>query len=149
MTTRIVKRTGVAAAVLVALALAANAAFSQAASPQGAVNIPVNAIALEGIPQIRIDLTQHGATRHELDPSQAAKERLSIKIVNGRLYRAGTDTHPLVVTSSPEFTYLSSTDPGRYVRLRRLDDRITYVEHVDMPFGSVTYWGEVRIEYAR
>jgi hypothetical protein len=149
MTTRIVKRTGFAAAVLVALALAVDAAFSRAASPQGAVDIPLNATALEGIPRVRIDLTQHGATRHELDPSQGAKERLSIKIIDGQLYRAGADTRPLVVTSSPEFTYLSSTEPGRYVRLRRLDDRITYVEHVDMPFGSVTYWGELRIEFAR
>ena len=149
MMTRIVKRTALAAAVLVGLGLAAGTAFSAVASPQGAVDIPAHAIALEGIPRVRIDVTQDGATRRELDPPQAAKQRLTIKIVNGQLYRAGADDHPLVVTSSPEFTYLSSAEPGRYVRLRRLNDRITYIEHVDMLFGSVTYWGELRIEFAR
>jgi hypothetical protein len=147
--TLIMKRTVLAAAMLVSFGLAAGADRLDAAPPQGAVDIPVNAVRLEGIPRVRIDLTQDGVTRRELDPSQAAKGRLTIKIVNGQLYRAGADTHPLVVTSSPEFTYLSSTEPGRYVRLRRLNDRITYVEHVDMPFGSVTYWGELRIEYAK
>lgn len=149
MTTQIMKPAALAAAVLVGLGLAAGTALSDAASSQGAVDIPVNAIALEGIPRVRIDLTQDGATRRELDPAQAAKERLTIKIVNGQLYRAGADNHPLVVTSSPEFTYLSSTEPGSYVRLRRLNGQIRYIEHVDMPFGSVTYWGELRFELAK
>jgi hypothetical protein len=31
------------------------------------------------------------------------------------------------------------------VKIRRLTDRLLYVEHLDMPFLSVTYWGELRI----
>ena len=49
------------------------------------------------------------------------------------------------MTSSGEFTYLSSNEPSRYVRVRRLNDRLTYIEHVDTALGSVTYWGELRI----
>jgi hypothetical protein len=78
MTTQIMKPAALAAAVLVGLGLAAGTALSDAASSQEAVNIPVIAIALEGIPRVRIDLTQDGATRRELDPEQAAKERLTI-----------------------------------------------------------------------
>jgi hypothetical protein len=40
---------------------------------------------------------------------------------------------------------LTSAEPGRYVRFKRINDRIAYVEHVDTAFGSVTYWGELRI----
>jgi len=31
------------------------------------------------------------------------------------------------------------------VRFRRLGERLSYVEHVDLDLGSVTYWGELRI----
>ena len=41
--------------------------------------------------------------------------------------------------------YLSSTEPGRYVRIRRLNDRLAYVEHLDTTLGTVTYWGELRV----
>jgi hypothetical protein len=129
--------------------LVAAVALSHAASAQGAVDIPPHATALEGIPQVRIDVTQDAVTRRQLDTSEAAKERLTIKIVDGRLYRVGGDNQPLVVTSLQEFTYLSSSEPGNYVRLRRLGNRITYVEHMDMPFGSVTYSGYLRIELGK
>jgi hypothetical protein len=48
------------------------------------------------------------------------------------------------MNASEEFTYLSS-DPGQYVRIARVNDRITYVEHVDTALGSITWWGELKI----
>jgi len=50
-----------------------------------------------------------------------------------------------LLTSSGEFTYLSSGESCGYVRIRRLDDRLTYMEHVYTDLGSVRYWGELRI----
>jgi hypothetical protein len=29
--------------------------------------------------------------------------------------------------------------------MTRLNDRVSYVEHVDLASGSVTWWGELRI----
>jgi len=110
-----------------------------------AVEIPANATALEGLPQVRMETTRDGSLRRELDGAEAARSRLSIAIVDGRFYRAGREGPPLTLTTKGEFTYLSSTEPGTYVQIRRLNERLLYVEHLDMPFLSVTYWGELRI----
>ena len=108
-------------------------------------DIPKNATALEGVPSVRIDTTQEGATRRKLDAVEAVKNGLKINIVDGKYYWGNRGNLPLTVISSGEFTYLSSTEPGKYVRLRWLNDKISYVEHVDMALESVTYWGEIRI----
>jgi hypothetical protein len=110
-----------------------------------AVEIPPNATALEGLPHVRVETTRDGSRRRELDAAEAAKSSLSIAIVDGRFYRAGREGPPLTLTTKREFTYLSSTEPGTYVKIRRLNDRLLYVEHLDMPFLSVTYWGELRV----
>jgi hypothetical protein len=67
-----------------------------------------------------------------------------IRIVDGQYYWASRDNRPLRLQSSGEFTYLSS-EPGQYIRFTRMNDRISYVEHVDLAHGSVTWWGELRI----
>lgn len=114
-----------------------------AQSPSTPVVIPEGATALEGTPEVRVEVTKDGAIRRTLDAAEAARDRLTIKVVDGRLYWGDAD-RPLTVSSSGEFTYLSSAEPGRYVRFRQLNDRLTYVEHVDMALSSVTYWGELR-----
>jgi hypothetical protein len=110
-----------------------------------AVEIPSNATVLEGLPQVRIETTRDGLLRRELDGAEAARSSLSIAIVDGRFYRADREGPPLTLTTKGEFTYLSSTEPGTYVQIKRLNDRLLYIEHLDMPFLSVTYWGELRI----
>ena len=107
--------------------------------------IPRDASALEGVPTIRLDVTDHGAKRQKLDPTHAAAEALKIDIVDGRYYWTSREKQPLTVTTSGDFTYLASHEPGKYVRFKKLNNTISYVEHVDMDFGSVTYWGELRI----
>jgi hypothetical protein len=115
---------------------------------QGAPAIPTNATALEGVPRVRVDVTREGATRRQLDEAEAIRQRLRITIRDGRFYR-GSDQRPLLVTTTGEFIYLSTQQPGKYVRVWKLDDRFTYVEHMDMPFGSVTFWGELRVVLER
>jgi hypothetical protein len=133
------------AAAVTGLGLTAGIVLSQPQAPHQAMNLPPNATALEGVPQVRIDVTQEGATRRELGAAEAARDHLTIRIVDGRLYWTTGEKRPLIVTSSRDFVYISSTEPGRYVRVRRLNDTLKYVEHTDMPFGSVTFWGELRI----
>jgi hypothetical protein len=107
--------------------------------------IPANATVLEGQPSIRLDVTENKATRHRLDSTEAANERLRITVVDGLYYWTSHDNRPLTLSTSGEFTYLSSTEPGRYIRFRKINDKISYVEHVEGNVGSVTYWGELRI----
>jgi hypothetical protein len=107
--------------------------------------IPGNATSLEGVPTVRIEATQDTVTRRELGGVEAAKSLLKIQIVDGRYYWASHGNRPLTVSTAGEFTYLMSAEPGRYVRFRRVNDRLTYAEHVDMASGSVTYWGELRV----
>lgn len=129
--------------VTLGLGLAIAAPSADAQTPGQAVEIPQGATALEGTPDVRVEVTKDGAIRRTLDAAEAARDRLTIKIVDGRLYWGDPD-RPLIVRSSGDFTYVSAAEPGRYVRFRRLDDRLTYVEHVDMALSSVTYWGELR-----
>jgi hypothetical protein len=134
-----------AVGVVVCLALGAAAAARQVQTGNDPPMIPENASAIEGLPAVRIDASKEGATRRTLNSTEASKQSLKIRIVNGQYFWASREDRPLTLSSSGEFTYLTSAEPGQYVRFKRINDRIAYVEHVDMAFGSVTYWGELRI----
>jgi hypothetical protein len=127
------------------LALGAAGVAGQTAPDSGGVLFPKNATAIEGVPSVRVDASPEGATRRQLDSAEAARQSLKIDIVNGEYVWSSRERRPLTLTSSGEFTYLTSTEPGRYIRVRRVNDRLSYVEHVDMGPRSVTYWGELRI----
>jgi hypothetical protein len=118
-----------------------------AAQPQK-VDIPTTSATLEGIPTVRVDSTEGETTRRVLNAAEAAKERLAVTVKDGTFYWTSRGNRPLRLSSSGEFTYLAS-EPGQYIRLTRLNDRIAYVEHVDADFGSVTWWGELRIRVDR
>lgn len=132
------------AGLIVFLAVGTATAAGQAQSKSESV-IPENARALEGRPAVRIDASKEGASRRTLSSAEASKQGLKIQILNGQYYWTSRDNRPLALSSSGDFTYLTSAEPGQYVRFRRINDRIDYVEHVDMGTGSVTYWGELRI----
>jgi hypothetical protein len=65
-------------------------------------------------------------------------------LIDGQFYWTTRGNRLLHLNSSGEFTYLSS-EPGQYIRFTRLNDKISYVEHVDLALGSVTWFGELRI----
>ncbi len=134
--------------------LMASSSFGQAQPKR--VEIPAGATALEGLPTVRIDSTQGRTARLVLGAAEAKNERLLIRVVDGKFYWTSRGDRPLQLTSSGEFTYFSS-EPGSYIRLTRVDDKVTYVEHMDaallssttrpalLPFGTVTWWGELKI----
>jgi hypothetical protein len=137
------RRLSALVAVLVSVSLTGG--LAQARTSGQGVDIPKEATALEGRPTVRIDVTKGGATRRELAADEAARHRLRIRIEKGQYFWVDRGNEPLTPRSAGAFTYLSSPEPGRYIRFTHLNDTIEYVEHVDMPFGSVTYWGELRI----
>ena len=113
------------------------------------VTIPQDTIALEGTPTVRVDTTANTTTRRQLTRKEADQQRLMVKVIDGRYFWVNRENQPLKLQTSGEFTYLSSGDPGQYIKLRRINDRISYVEHLDVGSGSVTYWGELRIELGK
>jgi hypothetical protein len=119
-------------------------AFPQEAAQPRSVQIPAGAVTLEGIPTVRIDSAEQGATRRVLGETEARRDRLTVSQVNGKYYWTSRENKLLQLNSSGPYTYLSS-EPGRYIRFTRINDRISYVEHVDSALGSVTWWGELRI----
>ena len=145
---RISKRTIATIGVVVGcLGLAVPTSPGQESPRPERVEIPATATTLEGIPTVRVDSAEGGTTRQVLSPSEAAKSRLTVGLVAGRYYWTSRGNRPLEMSSSGEFTYLSS-EPGQYIRFTRLNDKISYVEHVenrDLGSGSVTWWGEMKI----
>jgi len=129
--------------VVLCLGLGVSTAGAQSEAPKS-VQIPAGAATLEGIPTVRVDSTEQGATRKVLKPAEAVKERLTVKQVGGKYFWASRENKLLQLNSSGPYTYLSS-EPGSYIRFTRVDDRISYVEHVDYALRSVTWWGELRI----
>lgn len=132
------------ALVLTASGLLASAVLAQGGAQPSTAQIPVNAIALEGIPTVRVDSAAGDTTRRVLSQNEATKSRLVVNIVDGKYYWTSRDNRPLRLDASGPFTYLSS-EPGQYIRFTRINDKVAYVEHVDMPLGSVTWWGELEI----
>ena len=118
--------------------------LGQETPPPQRVEIPGSATSLEGIPTVRIDSAEGTTTRQLLDAAEAAKARLTVRVIDGQFYWTTRGDRLLRLNSSGEFTYLSS-EPGQYIRLTRINDKISYVEHVDLPSGSVTWFGELRI----
>jgi hypothetical protein len=139
----------VATVLAMAPLVAVGAALAGQAPSPGAVSVPENAVALEGTPRVRIEAVEGQVTRRQLTETEAAQNRLAITVENGRYYWISRGKLPLTLTASGEFMYLSSPEVGKYVRFRRVDDTITYVEHVDMAHGTVTYWGELKIVLGR
>jgi hypothetical protein len=131
--------------MVICLAVGTVAAALQAQTSSEPPRIPENASALEGLPAVRVDASKEGATRRTLNRAEASRQSLKIRVVNGQYFWTSRDNQPLTMSSSGEFTYLSSAEPGRYVRFKQINDRIAYVEHVDTALESVTYWGELRI----
>lgn len=111
--------------------------------------IPPNATALEGHPTVRVEATKEHVARHELVPAEITQNALRIRIADGQYFWASRGDLPLAIRSTGDFTYLSSAEPGKYIRITRLNDRLSYVEHIEMPLGSVTYWGELRVVLGR
>jgi hypothetical protein len=133
-------------AALVAIALLVAATVLAQGTERGSgVTVPANAQALEGLPDVRVEATKDRVVRRTLDAAESARSRLTITIVDGQFYWGARTGRPLTVTNTGSFTYLSSTEPGRYIRIQELNDTLSYVEHVDMDFGSVTYWGALRV----
>jgi hypothetical protein len=100
---------------------------------------------LEGMPRVRVDSSDVATTRRPVEPAEATRSLLRIRVRDGRYFWASRNDAPLRVTSAGAFTYLTA-EPGSYIRLTRLNDTIAYVEHVDLKErGSVTWWGELRI----
>lgn len=130
--------------LLPCLVMATSSSFGQDATQPQKVVIPPTVATLEGVPTVRIDAAADGSTRRVLDAAEAAKDRLTVSVVDGQYYWTSRGNRLLRLDSSGEFTYLSS-EPGKYIRLTRLNDKIAYVEHLDMASGSVTWWGELRI----
>jgi hypothetical protein len=133
----------------VALVVLSAGPRAQSKPQDSAVAIPQDTIALKGTPTIRVDTTSDATTRRRLTRKEADQQGLTVKVVNGRYFWVNRENQPLTLQTSGEFIYLSSADPGQYIRLRRINDRISYVEHLDMGSGSVTYWGELRIELGK
>ncbi len=124
--------------------LAVSSGPRQQPPPPRPIEIPSGVTSLEGIPSVRIDATAAAATRQVLDAAEAAKARLTVKVVDGQFYWATRGNRLLRLDPSGPFTYLSS-EPGQYIRLTRLDDKISYAEHVDLSSSSVTWFGELRV----
>jgi hypothetical protein len=133
-----------AAAVFVTAAMA-QPVTNRAQAPGGAIGLPSNTTSLEGTPTVRLDATRDAATRHKLDSAESEGQRLEIRLEGHQFVWSSRGDRPLTLTTSGDYTYLLSDQPGQYIRIRRLNDRFTYVEHLDMDGGSVTYWGELRI----
>lgn len=132
-------------ATVSALCLVASVSFGQESVEPQPVEIPPTAAALEGIPTVRVDVAEDGATRQVLSESEGEEARLTVGFIDDQYYWTSRENRPLEKFAVGPYTYLSS-DPGHYIRFTRLNDRITYEEHVDSDSGrTTTWWGELRI----
>ena len=105
---------------------------------------------LEGEPTVRVEASADAADRSELTPTESASQRLQVRIENGQYGWTSRDDTSLLARRVGDFTYLSSADsPGSYIRITRVNDRLSYVEHLETASGHVTYWGELSIRLSR
>ena len=116
--------------------------------PQQALDLPPQTKSLEGQPRVAVETSPTAATRRVLAAGDALAERLVIRVERNR-YFWGSDPRPLTVQKAGEFIYLSSAEPGKYIRLQKINDKLSYVAHLDQGARSITYWGELRVVIGR
>ena len=122
---------------------------SAAQSTQPTLDLPAATVRLDGLPRIELETTERAASRRLLAPDAVQAQRLVIRVEQNR-YFWGADRRPLTVQQSGEFIYLSSSsEPGKYIRVQKINDRLSYVAHLDQGRRSVTYWGEFRVVLGR
>lgn len=131
---------GVVALVMFGASLAAQ---SQSAGTPPA--IPTDATALEGSPTVEVETTVDATRRLVLNAEEAGKHGLRISLLDGRYFWSSHQNEELTPRTSGEFIYLMTSTPGQYVRLTRVKDRLTYVEHMEVGGRTVSYFGELRI----
>ena len=134
----------VTCALLITIGSGLARVHAQGTSEPQRVQLPAGAAILAGIPTVRVGTSQEGATRQVLTPAEAKQHPLTITKIGRQYYWTSRENKLLQLNSSGPYTYLSS-EPGSYIRFTRINDRIDYVEHLDSPIGSVTWWGELRI----
>ncbi len=139
------KKTHRLGATLAAIAIGAGwLPVAAAQGTPGTFEVPKTATTLEGIPSVRVDLSAEASQRRVLGKDEAAKNKLNIKVKNGQFFWASQGGEPLALNRKGEFTFLSAT-PGNYITVRKVKDRITYVEHLENKGQYITYFGELRV----
>lgn len=123
--------------------------FAQSRSAAEILAVDERAVVLEGWPSVRVDTRERSSTRQALGPAESASNKLTIRIEDGRFYWENRAALTLTPIAADGFVYLMSREPGRYIRIQRINDRLTYVQHVDTGAASVTYWGELRVAIGR
>ena len=141
------RRAMTATALACVLGTATTAQAQTPVNPQ-LVEIPRTATTLEGVPTVRIDSSGKGATSRMLTDAEAKQNMLSVRVANGQFYWTSRDNRPLRLDTTGGFMYLQDK-PGSYIKFTKVDDKITYVEHVDHGLESITYWGELRVVVGR
>lgn len=136
----------IALLVLLVIPASASGQSGSAATPEP---IPAGVTALEGSPTVRVDTTVEATTRRSLTNTESSEHGLSIRVADGRYFWASRSNEELTLRTADGFTYLTTTSPGRYVRLTRINDRVTYAEHVEIGTRSVTYFGELQIVFGK
>lgn len=132
--------------VICGLALLLTASVNGQSGPASPpVVIPADATAMKGSPTVRVETTADATRRQTLTGKDANQHGLRITVNGGRYFWTSRQNEELTLRTAGDFTYLTTANPGQYVRLRRINDRLTYVEHVEMDSRSVTYFGELRI----
>jgi hypothetical protein len=92
------------------------------------VEIAGTATALEGVPMSLVSSDENATEKKVLTPSEAAKNRLLVTIVNGQFYWASRGNRQLEFHQSGVFTYLCN-GPGAYIKFARVGNKIVYMEH--------------------
>jgi hypothetical protein len=77
---------GLAAAAFGVAAFLAPAIVGQTQATFASVPIPPNAVALEGLPTVRVDSAPGNTTRRVLNGTESVQGRLVVKIVDGHYY---------------------------------------------------------------
>lgn len=110
------------------------------------VQIPRDATALMGIPDVRVDSSDTEDQRTLLTPEEAKKSMLLVSKVGDTYYWTSRENRQLEIRESGIFTYLYLPGlPGSYVKFVRAGDKILYMEHVTILLSTITYWGELEI----
>lgn len=100
----------------------------------------------EGTPQTKVEVTLGATTSEAVPRDEREKRRVVITRDGDKYYWASRNNTPLYKLDSGDYvTYVAATGVG-YVRVlsprKAIGRNVTYMEHLTVQMGSITYFGK-------
>ena len=108
----------------------------------GRANIQPDFNVINGRPKVKIEAGPESATKYNLDDSKQLEYTLSLVREGNEIRWKTRENKPMIHTASGIYDYFINPTGSGYVKVLKSDEGCEYLEHLNLHFGTINYYGE-------